>query len=509
MADPAPGTQSVERKTRVFLSYSRKDNAFTRRLADALVAAGYVADFDQSSHDPDNIATGISAEDEWWRRLQEMIAAADAMLIIVTPDGAASRVCDEEISYARALGKRIIPILRRAVDFANATPRLAALNVKLSFVDDAAFDASLAGLCAALDLDIVWHREGARLMALAVKWDLDGRPEAQLLPAGAIANGDTWAARRPANAPAPGELLLQFLDASRAKAAADRDRLLTNIGRAFVKPAEQALAEGRFDAALRIAAAGMILSEDEAMRLVPERAAGILRAAEPNALLAVWHGGEGGVLSATFSPDGDRVLAISADGTAQLWDPRTMREIAVLRGGEGRARDFAFSPDGKRIGASAISGMQLWSADDGRAVPPSGAGSAAPGPDLGRFVAEDQTTRTGDAVDLHKVVIVLFPRATSKAIRRDGVQCLGGRLRVRDRFGAREIAAPKLPFTEMVFFHGFSPDGERALASVTDMTARIWNPADGREIAVLRGHEHEITDAAFSPDGGLVLDRFS
>ena len=68
-------------KTRVFLSYSRKDDAFTRRLAAALEARGYAPDFDQSARDPAN--AGIAPEDEWWPRLKHMIAADEAMVFIV------------------------------------------------------------------------------------------------------------------------------------------------------------------------------------------------------------------------------------------------------------------------------------------------------------------------------------------------------------------------------------------------------------------------------------------
>ncbi len=46
-------------KTRVFLSYSRKDGDFTARLAVALEARGYTAYYDRSLADPANIATGI------------------------------------------------------------------------------------------------------------------------------------------------------------------------------------------------------------------------------------------------------------------------------------------------------------------------------------------------------------------------------------------------------------------------------------------------------------------
>ena len=118
-------------KTRVFLSYSRKDEAFTRRLAEALAGRGYAPDFDQSARDdPANFDTGISVEDEWWQRLKDMIAAADVMVFIVSPDSAASPVCDEEIAYARDLGKRIIPILRRRVDFAELPPLLSARHIE-------------------------------------------------------------------------------------------------------------------------------------------------------------------------------------------------------------------------------------------------------------------------------------------------------------------------------------------------------------------------------------------
>ena len=115
---------TATKKLRVFLSYSRKDGAFTRCLADALAARGYVPDFDQANYGPDNVNSGISAEDEWWQRLQAMIASADAMVFVVSPDSAASKVCDEEIAYARGLGKRIIPVLRRPIDYHKAPPRL-------------------------------------------------------------------------------------------------------------------------------------------------------------------------------------------------------------------------------------------------------------------------------------------------------------------------------------------------------------------------------------------------
>jgi hypothetical protein len=133
--------------------------------------------------DPSNIESGISAQDEWWQRLQQMIDAADVIVFVVSPDSAASKVCDEEIAYARNLGKRIIPILCRSIDFAKAPGRLAALNVKISFIEDggATFSTALDRLCAELDVDVGWHRESRRLVQLAVKWGTEGRSADQLM----------------------------------------------------------------------------------------------------------------------------------------------------------------------------------------------------------------------------------------------------------------------------------------------------------------------------------------
>ena len=213
-------------RIRVFVSYSRKDAPFVRRLAGALDERGFVVDFDLADRGPAS-DLGISAQDEWWLRLKEMIAAADVMVFAISPDSAASRVCDDEIAHASHLGKRVIPIVRRAIDFDHAPERLRALNAALSFENDDAgsFARALDRLCAELRLDIDWHRRATRITRLAQQWNDDGRPPGQLLRAGAIADADEWAARRPTDAPTPGPLVLDFLAASRQKEEQDRARL--------------------------------------------------------------------------------------------------------------------------------------------------------------------------------------------------------------------------------------------------------------------------------------------
>ena len=51
----------------------------------------------------------------------------------------------------------------------------------------------------------------------------------------------------------------------------------------------------------------------------------------------------------------------------------------------------------------------------------------------------------------------------------------------------------------------FSPDGHWVVTASWDNTARVWEAATGRELAVLRGHEGPVSSAAFSPDGRWVV----
>jgi WD40 repeat protein len=50
-----------------------------------------------------------------------------------------------------------------------------------------------------------------------------------------------------------------------------------------------------------------------------------------------------------------------------------------------------------------------------------------------------------------------------------------------------------------------APTGERIVTASWDKTARIWDAATGREIAVLRGHQKPVSCAEFSPDGKRIV----
>jgi WD40 repeat protein len=74
-------------------------------------------------------------------------------------------------------------------------------------------------------------------------------------------------------------------------------------------------------------------------------------------------GHQGAVSSAAFSPDGQRMVTASADGTARVWDASTDKRIAQLSGHQGAISSAAFSPDGQQVvTASADGTARVWDA---------------------------------------------------------------------------------------------------------------------------------------------------
>ena len=95
--------QGTESRPKVFISYSRKDLAFAQTLVDVLAERGFDAFLDK---------TDIAPGEPWKERLGGLIAAADTVVFVVSPDSVASSVCTWELEESARLGKRLIPVSR-------------------------------------------------------------------------------------------------------------------------------------------------------------------------------------------------------------------------------------------------------------------------------------------------------------------------------------------------------------------------------------------------------------
>ena len=92
-------TPDADRATRVFLSYSRTDEATVIKLATALEASNDI----EVLRDKEDI---LPAED-WRVRLQGLVIAADALVFCLSSASLRSREALWEIETAERLSKRI------------------------------------------------------------------------------------------------------------------------------------------------------------------------------------------------------------------------------------------------------------------------------------------------------------------------------------------------------------------------------------------------------------------
>ena len=84
----------------------------------------------------------------------------------------------------------------------------------------------------------------------------------------------------------------------------------------------------------------------------------------------------------------------------------------------------------------------------------------------------------------------------------------GGRRGRRDRkrmFEGGELRLVLEGHAAQVFSAAFSPDGRWVTTASADGTARIWDVATGELSSVLSGHDGDVYCAAFSPDGQMVV----
>src|SRR5262249_40885588 len=101
-----PSDQQVPRSQEVFISYSRKDTDFVRRLDEELKRRNRQAWVDWE---------GIPPGDTWEKTIYGAIEAANTFIFVLTPDSIASEVCGKEIAHAAANNKRLVPIVYRDV----------------------------------------------------------------------------------------------------------------------------------------------------------------------------------------------------------------------------------------------------------------------------------------------------------------------------------------------------------------------------------------------------------
>jgi WD40 repeat protein len=539
---------SERTKAKVFISYSRKDMAFADRIDAALKARSFEPQIDRSE---------IYAFEDWWKRIEALIVNADTIVFVLSPDAVASDVCRREVAFAASLNKRFAPIVCRRVDEKIIPESLARLNF-IFFTDGSQFEETADKLAAALSTDINWIRKHTEFGEQARRWLQAGkpRPVGLLLRSPVLEEAEHWLATRPSSAPLPTEAMLAFILESRRATTRRRNILMSGLAAGLVvalvlaglafwqrgvaieqeslaiqqRDAAQ-IAQSRFltDRATREADAGdaptgMLLT----LAALPDEREEVRRPYVPAAELALsnisqrrWEsillkGHEDVVNSATFSPDGRRVVTASTDTTALIWDAATGMQIAALRGHDDKVWSAAFSPDGRRIVTASQDGTaRIWdaaigaqiavlkhgdwvlraafSADGKRLATASSQGTVriwdvAMGTQIAAFAAHDsEVMDVAFSLDGRRIV-------TASEDKTVGIWDATTQAQIAT-FGRHDGAVNSA---------AFSPDGRRVVTA-SYKTAGIWDTASGAQVVMFNGHEGDVTSAAFSPDGQRVV----
>ena len=194
---------------------------------------------------------------------------------------------------------------------------------------------------------------------------------------------------------------------------------------------------------------------------------------------------EEGDPSVAFSPDGTRVVSGAADHTARVWDAANGNELVAMRGHQDAIISTAFSPDGSRILTNSVDDTaRVWDAASGRPL----------------AVLHGGEDIAGESIRVDRVSAATFSPDGARVV----TASQDGTGRVWDAADGHQIAS-LAGHESGITAVAFSADGKRIVTASSDATARVWDATSGNELARMRGHSHTIISAAFSPDGARVV----
>ena len=370
----------------VFVSYSRRDADFVQRMASSLEERGKSVWIDTQ---------GIADTEVFPQALRSAIEGSDAFLFVITPDSVASDFCEQEVTYARSLEKRIVPALRAPVPDP-AIPEEIRHRNWIPFTEAEDVDASLDRVVRALDTDLAACKEHTRWLVKALEWDAEDRDRSFLLRGSELKAAESWlAGTSPEAEPAPTTVQSEYVLASR-RAAARRQRTLVTaslvvavvavgLGVVALVPRNQAVSAGRTDRVQALAAESQNeLSADPEVSVLlarqavqtdpdPQAVAALRQAVDASAVrvaLPTQSGRQCGYLGApslAYSPDGHRLAESLCTGEVVVADSGTGR-ILYRRHIAGQLGAVAYAPDGRTLAVGTPSGVSLLDPSTGAVV---------------------------------------------------------------------------------------------------------------------------------------------
>jgi formylglycine-generating enzyme required for sulfatase activity len=207
---------------KVFISYSRKNIEFVKKLAAAMQEHGldFWVDWD-----------GIPPTVDWMNEIQKGIEEADTFLFVISPDSITSTVCKQELALAVKNGKRLVPVVAYDIQWNDVPPDLARLNY-IFFRESDPYDGALTKLFTAIDTDYDWARVHRRLQVKALEWERSNMDAGFLLRGRDLEEAEQQISVNATKDPYPTEVQRAYLLKSRQ--ATDRQRRISIGVMAFI-----------------------------------------------------------------------------------------------------------------------------------------------------------------------------------------------------------------------------------------------------------------------------------
>jgi WD40 repeat protein len=511
-----------------------------------------------SGFDPLIDRTNIVAFEEWWERIKVLIAQADTVVFVLSPDSVASNVALDEVAFAASLNKRLAPIVFRHVDSRAIPDALRQLNF-IFFDDPALFEARADTLAETLSTDIAWIRQHTAFGEAARHWADASRPGGLLLRSPDLERAERWIASRPSGTPAPTQETQTFIAESRRGATRRRNVLVGSLitglivalilsGLAFrqrnIALDQRRIAEDqrqqvitremnrRAALAQELASAGRpavatavvldaLRSGQESSNPTPELRAAIHRTLNLRKVPVERYIGDN-VFNLALSPDGRTLAAGTAKGMVHVLDVATLAPRFELNTGTDVVSGLDFSPDGKRLVASGDKVPNVWSVDTGeklfdlqrpKALHPAFHAQFSPdGKQIAVATGENRVLlHDGHTGQLLRVL----PGASYEEMRDRW------KAQSKDHFGVADPIVDAVNRAQYQIWGAatdaiFSPDGR--LVAITgpanpDGSVRLFDAASGKLVRTLTGGRgvgmtppfNYGSTFAFSPDGSSLI----
>jgi WD40 repeat protein len=339
----------------VFISYSRKDDDFVRRLSAALTERGKEVWVDWED---------IHPSAKWKAEIAASIVSAEAFVFVVSPDSIASQVCAWELDQAQQNNKRLIPVVWREPT-GSISQTLRDINW-IFFQQPEQFTRSLEALISAVDTDLDWLQMHTRMLVRGHEWERGGSDTSFLLRGLDLEQALKWRLSEPGKVPAPTLLHSRYILASQEAQAEEKRRwqaMYENAERQRRRAlsrqfAMQSIAstEKRLDLAILLAL--LAFRQDDTV----EARSALLNAITISPFLtSVLRGAHERVSAAVLSGDGKLIAHTTPAKELMVWSVETRRCLFTLTLRE-TPLALAFTPDSMRLAVGTESGsIELYS----------------------------------------------------------------------------------------------------------------------------------------------------